>query len=284
MTQTRTLRTAAPALCSGIDCRQRAARGSERRLPEAGRRLCTGCREGLSARLTGLPGLYRACEEALGGSLGRRQERTSGGRPPGMPFNGAAAEARSAILGVLSAWCGLVAEERGVPGPRRAVDDLARFLDRHADWLSCHPAAEELTEEVRRLVGAARSVLRLESFRRVPVGVCAEPGCPGRLTALVRVDEPAVPMEITCGADQGHRWTGQEWLRLSRRLAGPAGAADRWLTAAQITQLWGIPSGSVYRLASEHRWRRRRDAGRTYYLETDVDHCFAARAGEPPLR
>ncbi|NGO68929.1 hypothetical protein G5C65_11295 [Streptomyces sp. SB3404] len=65
------------------------------------------------------------------------------------------------------------------------------------------------------------------------------------------------------------------------RRHSPAPAAGEgpvtWLTAADISRLWHLPQGSVYRLASERRWRRRSRGGRTYYHGTDVTSALQRR-------
>jgi hypothetical protein len=126
------------------------------------------------------------------------------------------------------------------------------------------------------------------------------------------------PAAVTCDADPRHTWAGPEWTRLRRLMpsapaapsapastasaaspaASPAAStassvasaaastargsadpeADRWLTAGDISRLWDTPVGTVYRLASEQRWRRRQRSGRTYYAEADAHDCFARRA------
>ncbi|WP_225844529.1 helix-turn-helix domain-containing protein [Streptomyces sp. HPF1205] len=269
------------------------------RTAAAGHRLCAGCRRRLGLGIGQLPGLYRDCERVLGGAPAKGvRERTSGGALPGAPFNAAAAEARAAILGVLGSWSGLVAQERRIAPPPRTVDTLSVFLLRHADWLAAHPAAAEATREVARLVARARRVAHPEQVRRVPLGACVEPGCDGRLSATVRgagsgsgpgsgagsgAGSVAAPVTVSCDADPRHSWAGPEWTRL-RRLMPAAGArpgggtGDRWLTAADVSRLWDIPVGTVYRLASEQRWRRHQRSGRTYYAESDAHDCFARRA------
>ncbi|CAM5583050.1 hypothetical protein ACFY8X_36055 [Streptomyces tanashiensis] len=54
-----------------------------------------------------------------------------------------------------------------------------------------------------------------------------------------------------------------------------------WLSASDITRLWGTPSGSVYRLASQRAWRRRSRDGRTYYHEADVVRALSERHPRP---
>ncbi|RAY12600.1 hypothetical protein DPM19_23660 [Actinomadura craniellae] len=189
-----------------------------------------------------------------------------------MPFNTAAADCRSAIVGVLSSWSALVADERGVAPPRRAAPHLGTFLRRHLDWLARHPGAGDFAAEVAALERAAHRVTSPDPTRRLPVGPCVEPRCTGSLTALVTRDRHR-PAEIRCDADPAHTWTGHEWLALGDRPT----EAPRWLSPADIECLWDIPRGSVYRLASEQRWRRHRRAGRAYYAAADVQRTLVHR-------
>ncbi len=270
--------------CAGARCTRRAEAGRERLQTVGGSGLCPTCKERLAGDLRQLPELYHACGQLLGGSSGPRglHERTSGGPLPGMPFNTAAAEARTAIISVLGSWAGLVADAREVTPPSRTVEALATFLSRHVDWLTAHSAAGDVSAEVARLVRNASRVATPTTHRRVPVGSCPEPGCEGTLNAPIRIDTPDSPIEIRCSADPAHNWAEREWTRLSRRMrrstsATPASATTMWLTAADISRLWGIPPGSVYRLASEQNWRRRRRGGRMYYHDADVQSALHRR-------
>lgn len=280
------------ALCKGEDCTRGATGATLRHRALPGLRLCVVCRERLSVRLDTLPALYEECADVLGGGApAGLRERTTGGSLPGMPFNAAAAESRTEIAATLASWSGLVAEERGLTAPRRAVPPMAAFLRAHADWLAAHPAAEDATREVARLVRTARRLTRRDTQRRVVIGPCVKTGCPGELTAHLSGRPSAPPGEIRCGADAGHTWPGHLWTELNRAMRGsvpsalslPAtpSPAERWLTAAQISRLWQTPIGTVYRLAGEHEWRRHRRAGRTHYLEADVHDCFSRRAAGP---
>jgi hypothetical protein len=240
-----------------------------------------------------LPGLYDDCGQALGGSR-QHHEKTSGGSVPSMPFNAAAAEARSAIVGTLGCWAGMVATERRVEAPQRLVPDLARFLRCHIDWLAAHVAAGEFSDEMANLVRMARRAAYPTVVRRMRVGGCVESDCGGQLVATLRPYEPLAAAEIRCDVDPAHQWADHEWLELNRRIGHrPAGAAAdtptpggcevaRWLSAADIARLWRVAAGSVYRLASEQRWRRRTCAGRTSYHEADVAHTFERRTRRQP--
>ncbi|MGW1790630.1 hypothetical protein ACWCOY_23010 [Streptomyces tubercidicus] len=214
------------------------------------------------------------------------RERTTGGSLPGLPFNGAALEVRTQMLATLGSWSGLVAQQRGLPAPGRTVAATTAFLLRNASWLASHPAAAEATEEIAKLVRDGGRVARPDGRRNVRVGPCAEPNCPGTLSLTLRERTGAGEPEIRCDADPAHSWASHRWGELNRSMeAGAAAqgavapAVERWLTAADISLLQRVPVGSVYRMASEQRWRRRQRAGRTYYSENDVREYFGSRSG-----
>ena len=242
------------------------------------------CRESLTADLWRLDPLYTECGDRLTEMPGNARERTSGGPMPGMPFNTAAADTRSAILGTLAAWGGLLVEERRIRAPRRSVPALVATIDRHLDWLAAHPAAGDLSRELAAVVRRARRTAGPDEVRRIAVGPCVENGCPGALTAFVPRDSArAGTAEIRCDADPDHRWPDERWVEMSVPAADPAPATDPagapadWLTPADIEYRWSVSRGSVYRLASEHGWQRRKKAGRTYYDAADVRHSLNRR-------
>lgn len=269
---------AAPAvtLCTGVWCE----RGDTRRRTLPGKRLCGSCLNLLGKNLNSMPLLYAGCGENLDGGKSMPQ-RVSGGPLPGIKFNIAAADCRADIVAVLAAWSDLVAEQRSAAPPRRHVPEMAAMLMRHLDWLAAHPAAAELTEEINKLARAARQVIDPQWCRRIPIGPCVHPGCAGKLVAVIPAGCDILPAEISCAVDPAHSWPSRAWTQLRRRLSscgtGAEGQHDagRWLSAAAIASLWGVPLGSVYRLASERGWRRRREAGRTLYLAADVEAAIA---------
>ncbi|MGW0905773.1 hypothetical protein [Streptomyces sp. NPDC002853] len=287
MTHRTAARPTTSTLCEGDGCKYRAATGEGSRLAVRGQRLCPLCREGFVVQLRRLPGLHEDCGSVLGGGSAQLpgERATGGGSLPGMPFNGAAADVRTSILTTLSSWCGLVAEGRGISAPRRSVEPLSLFLVRHADWLAVHPAVGEATREVAQLARRARRIAHGERRRTVRVGPCATQGCGGELTAAVNAATGAAATEIRCDRNAEHVWERHQWTELSRAIARvPRVAATeqppaaRWLTAADVCRLWGTPKGTVYRLASEQRWRREQRVGRTYYFEQDVHESFSRRA------
>jgi hypothetical protein len=97
----------------------------------------------------------------------------------------------------------------------------------------------------------------------------------------VHPHEPLLPAEIRCDVDPRHSWLEHHWMQLRHRMGTAQSIATatttRWLSTTDISRLWAIPPGSVYRLASEQQWRRRKQARRTYYHEVDVLRTFAHR-------
>ncbi len=242
-------------------------RGGEPGLAVDGLRVCRACRRGFTADLHTAPGLYRACERVLTNSP-RPQEKVSGRPAYGIALNSAAVEARARLAGVLASWCDLVVAERACAAPPRSVDEHARFLIRHADWLCAHAAVGDAVAEVAELTRAAHRVAYPSWTRKLRVGSCVEPGCGGSLMAFLRFDQQ-LPSEVVCDADEDHTWPAHLWQELDRRVHDRK-RTDRWLSAADVASLWSLSTSNVYRLASEDEWRRRTVGRRVFYHEADV--------------
>ncbi|NJQ03819.1 hypothetical protein [Streptomyces zingiberis] len=264
-----------------------------------------------------MPRLYHECGERHVRPHTPAWERppSPARRPSGGPLHAPAADVRRAVLGVLASWAGLTVRETGSRPPRRTVAELCAFLHGHLALLVRHPAAGELAAEVTALRDRAERVARPGEARRVVVGTCREAGCGGTLTARPARDRRQ-PARVRCEADPAHSWSGPEFLSPVRRPgpaghpppgrgtdaagAGPEGApresaaggtpdgaspagptgpgnGPRWLSPAEITALWGVPSGSVYRLAGEHGWTRRRGGRRVRYAAEEVLRTLAPR-------
>ncbi|HEX4726340.1 MAG TPA: helix-turn-helix domain-containing protein [Jatrophihabitans sp.] len=241
-------------------------------LPSAVNDICTGCVADLDRQLRRLPDLYRRCEDALTSDHPHApRERTSGGGLPGLPFNTDAADARSSIVSILASWSSLVADGRPAARPARSVPRLAAFLLRHLDWLAAHPSAADACAEIRELVRTASRAVE-PNHRRVPVGSCGQRDCGGRLLArLPESGRRELAIEVICTEQPEHRHRLTDWDE-ARPPATAAGASTDgpWLSATEVATLSRIATGSVYRLASEHRWQRCRIGGRTHYRGTDV--------------
>lgn len=255
--------------------------------PVSGTRLCLGCRTRLAETLRRLPELYRECgERHFRTPAPAWAERPTRRRQAVSTLHATAADVRHRLLGVLASWAGMAVESTGARPPRRAVGDLCAFLHGQLGFLVRHPAAGEFATEVAEAHAGVLRVARPDSVGRTVLGPCEAAGCGGRLTARPARgrDDPA---RVECEADPAHSWNVSEWLARVQRAATvadalpgaappdggeqPARAAvPRWLSQPDVTALWGVSRGSVYRMASEQRWERRRLGGRTYYAADDV--------------
>ncbi|MFI8852986.1 hypothetical protein ACIGW3_22755 [Streptomyces sp. NPDC053499] len=129
---------------------------------------------------------------------------------------------------------------------------------------------EEIEDVLRRASRAAEP----GRVRVVPVGTCVRSGCDGKLRAVIKLDSAsgARHSDIRCSADPEHAWLADEWARLASEAAHtPRQPRRLWYTVAEVEALAKIKSGSVYRLASQFNWRRRKVAGKVYYCARDVD-------------
>ena len=196
-----------------------------------------------------------------------------GSGSPGIRLNEEVMATRADMRLVLASWSDLVAETRAVPPPDRTVPAMARFLAGQLPWLAEHPAAGDVADEVAVLTRSASTAGRPSPWHRIRLGDCVVPECPGRLVALVRDRDGAVPSAITCDTSAGHTWPPQLWHTLGGR-AGAAGSAG--LSAEDVATTWRIPRGSVYWLASAHGWRRQRHGRRVLYALADVVTTLAA--------
>jgi hypothetical protein len=174
--------------------------------------ICTGCRERLEEDLVELPALYELCAHMLDLRRHHFGERVSGPRPRGIALNEAVVGVRADILGVLASWCGLVSVERAVPGPDElGIRQLTTFLSIHLNWLTEHPSAPDLVDEIGEIATTAQEVLRPTTGAPLTLGRCARPGCEETVRPEGHADG-AQPYRLSCAA--GHAWAPDEWLLL----------------------------------------------------------------------
>lgn len=221
------------------DCQNGECNGCQPRLAADGLNLCGPHRDWLPQDATKAAELYVELTSVLAGS-GHPGEKTSGTPERGAKLNPRAVEARHTIRAVLSSWCRLIAEERGIHPPKRrvvkllpmdfigpaplvwTVDDtpaaMGAYLARHADWLAAHPAASEVSEELHDLVTLAHPIAYPTGARVFPVGPCLHHGCEGTIKAILRRVDSLLPSSLVCDVDDTHTWPADQWLTLGRRL------------------------------------------------------------------
>jgi hypothetical protein len=174
-------------------------------------RLSRGCLAKVSRQLELLPALYEDCEHMLVARPNREVERVRGGLPGSATINEAAVSARSTILSTLASLAGLVRDERPVQVVlRREVAPLAAFLRAHLEWLTDHPAARELCEELDDAVDMAQRVTRPETGKMLEIGTCRTAGCGSTVYATIGAEPSRRPTLVSC--DAGHHLAPRDWL------------------------------------------------------------------------
>lgn len=170
------------------------------------------------------------------------------------------------IRDTLASWTRLVLEEHpsGLHTPTFTVPALSAFLGIHLEWIVEQDWVDDLVDELGDARHALRAAQRTASTRIVPVGTCGQPltcdvhthaetCCDGTLRAFVStIDDNTDARPIVCSAC-GTEHQPADWRPLARRLRGDT---DGWLTAEQLSSLWHVAVGTVWRWASEDDWRR----------------------------
>ncbi|WP_235502548.1 MULTISPECIES: hypothetical protein [unclassified Kitasatospora] len=219
-----------------------------------------------------LPQLYREVEYVLGPTMNGRGERVSGSRNSELMFNDEASAVRTAMLGVLASWAGVVTELTAGAAPAREVGPLAAFLLPHLDVLADHPAAADLAEEIGALVVQARRVLQPPQPRRITLGRCPRAECASPLEA--RMGDGG---DVRCRS--GHAWSSREWLALrgspSVHGADPTPAGRR-LPTRLAAQAAGVSEATVRKWASRGKLTRHGSAARAEY---DIDELIVLATG-----
>lgn len=182
-----------------------------------GLRLCASCRKSLVAQLTSLPHMYQVCEDELEVHRQHPIRVVGSGRPTGICLNDEIVAVRGNMIAVLSSWCDMIVEKRGVIGPKsRDVRRLASFIENCLDWLATQASAADFAEEIAGLVRSVRRVLNPAQVRTIDLVPCPREGCDQVVRASISVGQHRLPPQVSC--DAGHTWQPREWLNLSRQL------------------------------------------------------------------
>jgi hypothetical protein len=210
--------------CDHSTCGSRRHEPDEAVPPAPGLRVCAACRDVAEETLIELPALFDMCAFVLDPRPNDPSEWISKIRPQAISLCDAVVEVRSEILGVLTAWSGLVITERRVPGPDElSIRKLVGFLGIHVHWLCRHPTAPDLVDELVALTATVNAAVRPAVGFRAAVGTCLRPGC-GRTVYAEAYREGLEPYEVAC--DAGHVWAPERWLSLGGKYSGDGIAVD----------------------------------------------------------
>jgi hypothetical protein len=223
-------------------CADEHCRGCSRARAADGLNLCPHCtaRIGTDAKRSAELDPDLALALIAAGSPGQR------GDHGGLSLSDAAMDARTLIRAVLSSWCRLISDERGIhlPGAwrlvvlpsgihgpanrawfvRDTVAAMANYIDVHTEWLAAHPAASEAADEMADLARRAAAAAYPSGTRIIEIGRCPaadadEMPCIGRIRALLRTEASLLPSAVACDTDPAHSWGPAEWRSLGRHMA-----------------------------------------------------------------
>lgn len=254
----------------GEDCDREDCRGCLRARAADGLRLCWHDTERIGkdavevARLWYEIGLILAA----GGSTGVPVRNPH----PGLVLNGQAADVRLEIRHVLASWCRLIAEERGVALPRdESQHTLGAYIRLHEQWLAASDYADEVADEFASLRSRAWATAYPDGVSVRLIGPCPQTedgaACPGNVKAHMRRADSLLPSKVVCDVNSTHEWTAERWRVLGRSVGL---VLSGYLSAEAIATASGRSITTVYRLASEHQWRRVPDGRRVRYDAVDV--------------
>lgn len=138
---------------------------------------------------------------------------------PTMNYRDFPGDRREEIMHTLCSWSSMIVQIRGVDPPAVRVDQVARFVAHHADWLAARPeTAGDCSTELRRL---AHTAIAPDGTRRMTLGKCPVPDCDGEVRATFR-HANSLRSWVACTTDRSHVWGQHRWVALSQEIRSAA--------------------------------------------------------------
>lgn len=216
-------------------------------------RLCWWHTDRIAHNAITLAQLHTELEHVLVGGQ-QQTERTSGSRNPGLNLNLTAVEAQHEIRAVLTSWCKLISEDRGIKPPqpaaptqhtqrhpetgvitcpscvsgrcmlhtsRNPIGDLGAYIATHHEWLAAQHFAKDIADELENLRHRAWTTAYPDGTRRQPLtGVhCNQPDCGGGVYAIIRPRDTLLPPSVHCDTNPDHSWASHEWHKLRDKVS-----------------------------------------------------------------
>lgn len=200
--------------------------------------------------------------------------RSSGASESRTPISAHRLSLAESIPRVLAKWCEITVDVRGLRAVSLQLLDapaMAAWLLPHAEWLALlehdvEPGEQgddgvSVERELREAATAVRTAVEPTGTKRIDVCACpmpardsAEATCPGRVNAIIRLDDDE--HYATCDVDADHTWHQDAWPALAehagQRLPAEmtASALAAWMSTHYRAS---INDGMIRKWSHRHR-------------------------------
>jgi hypothetical protein len=166
----------------------------------------------------------------------------------------------------LNGWCRVVMEDRPIRNPSTLplgtnVPDMATFLERHAEWMSGHEAAQDCRDELVEQAHACHLIASPPRRESMSIGTCPleQPDAEGNATQCggdvrCRLNEDDRDGEAYAACNRCGEVAVASWWE-SNMFDDPE--TRRWLTDADVVTLIHRIYGEVVQQATVRQWVKR---------------------------
>ena len=234
--------------------------------------LCARCHGRLARCLADISALWPLLDELLiPGSNGNGGTRGKPGSRPACDLDVAdLRDTRGTVHAEVSGWARIVIEERQLSARPLDVDQAARLLAIHINWISEQPWADEALAELHDAAYAIRRACR--DLPDPPIGTCPD------IDPRGETDRCGGPLRWIDGYVQCSRCDGR-WDSSSLIYLGRVSPINMWGSVPQIAEMVDASERTVRRWVSTGKVRKN-TFGQVRHA--DVWHILQARS-EPPV-
>lgn len=220
--------------------------------------LCGRCHGRLAQALSDIATLYPLLEELLiPGSVNGGGTRGKPGSRPACDLDVAdLRDARGTVHAEVSGWARIVIEERQLAARPLDVEQSARLLTIHLDWISEQPWVDEALREIGDAAWTIRRVCH--DLPEPPIGTCPDVDPRGQADVCggpLRIEHVAqfgsdTALYVVCSRC-GSRWDARSLIHLGR-----VAPMNLWESVTNIAAMLDIPDRTVRHWAATGKIRR----------------------------
>jgi hypothetical protein len=210
-----------PVLCVDPNCYQKnqhkttcqpttpPCKGCQPHPTEPGLNLCEYHHQRLTRNLESWPHLWDRLDAAIHPTNDNHGPNNN--IDPPIPINPEAVDTKHDATTILAGWANMMCEERGWTPPTRHTPTLATILAYNTPWLAAHPAAADVSTEIRDITSRAQRIIHPTPTTRIHLGTCPRQDCDGTTTATLH---PGTNLSAKIRCTAGHTWAPDQWIGL----------------------------------------------------------------------